>query len=152
MSPDPKTAYVPNPQQPGYTHPSPATPLQRIASKAAWGTAAQVNQEISAVVPSLLSPTVSPRDLEYSLLVDGLGRMENPIHCLLKPYPQGGYVLITVNLNDTVLGATYTFPKELKSVERLFEDQPPLTLPAGAKTFTDTYGSFGVHVYHITFN
>jgi hypothetical protein len=70
----------------------------------------------------------------------------------LKPYPAGGYVLLTVNLNDSLLSATYTFPKELKSVERLFEDQPALTLAAGAKSFTDSYGSFGVHVYHIMFN
>jgi hypothetical protein len=152
ISPDPQVAYAPNPKQPNTTEPTPATPMQRVASKAAWATASQVNQEIAALVPSLLAPTVSPQALDYSILVDGLGRIENPIHCLLKPYPAGGYVLLTVNLNDSLLSATYTFPQELKSVERLFEDQPALTLAAGAKSFTDSYGSFGVHVYHITFN
>ena len=54
----------------------------------------------------------------------GLSRTENPIHCLLKPHADGGYVLLTVNLEDTVETARFTFSTQLAALEKLFENQP----------------------------
>ncbi len=149
MSPDPKPAYVPSPRQEGYTHPTPARPDQLVASRALWAMATQVNRELRELTPALLSPTVDPKAVPYSIAVTGLGRTEEPIHALLKPHPEGGTVLLTVNLEDCVLDATYTFPKALRSVERLYENQLPLALEKDANRFSDTYEPFETHVYRI---
>jgi hypothetical protein len=148
MSPEPKVAYVPNPRQEGYTHPTPATPAQLIAAKSLWMMAAQVNREIRQLVPSILSPTVDSARCEYSVGVR-LGRTEYPIHCLLKPHPEGGYVLLTVNLDDGVQTARFAFSAKLASLEKLFENQPAPAMSAGAKAFEDRFEPFEVHVYRL---
>jgi len=148
MSPEPKVAYVPNPRQEGYTHQTPATPAQLIAAKSLWMMATQVNREIQQLVPSLLSPTVKATTCEYSVGV-GLGRTEYPIHCLLKRHPEGGYVLLTVNLEDGVQTARLTFLEKLASLEKLFENQPAPTLSVSGKTFDDRFEPFEVHVYRL---
>jgi hypothetical protein len=73
MSPEPKVAYVPNPRQEGFTHPTPATPAQLIAANALWTMAAQVNREVRQLTPSILSPTVEGKSCEYSV---GVGRKD----------------------------------------------------------------------------
>ena len=148
MSPEPKVAYVPNPRQEGYTHPTPATPAQLIAAKSLWTMAAQVNREVQQLAPSILSPTVEAKTCEYSVAV-GLGRTEHPIHCLLKPHPEGGYVLLTVNLEDTVETARFTFRTKLAALEKLFENQPAPALIADGKAFEDRFEPFEVHVYRL---
>ena len=149
MSPDPKVAYVPFPKEPGHPRPSPATPMQLIASRALWLAAVQINNEMRELAPVLLSPTVSEEVLGYSVMTVELSRTENPVRCLLKPHPAGGYVLMTVNLDDNVLGAEFTFSRGLRSVERIFENQPPLELEEGVTSFEDSFEPFEVHVYRI---
>ena len=134
MSPEPKVAYVPNPRQEGYTHPTPATAAQLIAAKALWTMAAQVNREVRQLTPSILSPTVEAKTCEYSIGV-GLGRTEHPIHCLLKPHPEAGYVLLTVNLEDTVETARFTFATKLAALDKLFENQPAPALIDDGQAF-----------------
>jgi hypothetical protein len=149
MAPEPKVAYVPSPRQEGYTQPTPARPDQLIVSRALWAMATQVNRELTELAPALLAPTVDPVGMPYGVTVAGLGRTEEPVHSLLKPHPEGGYLLLSVNLEDTVLDATYSFPRELQSVERLYENQLPLTLDQAAREFRDTYEPFEAHVYRI---
>jgi len=149
MAPEPKVAYVPSPRREGYTHPTPARPDQLVASRALWAMATQVNRELAELAPVLLAPTVDPALMPYGIAVTGLGRSEEPIHALLKPHPEGGYVLLSVNLEDVVLEATYSFPTRLQSVERLYENQLPMALEAAAKEFTDTYEPFETHLYRI---
>ena len=148
MSPEPKVAYVPNPRQAGYTHPTPATPAQLIAARALWMMACQVNREVRELAPSILSPTIEAKTCEYSVGV-GLGRTEHPIHCLLKPHPAGGYVLLTVNLEDTVETARFDFGTKLAGLEKLFENQPAPALISDGKAFEDRFEPFEVHVYRL---
>ena len=110
--------------------------------------AAQVNREVQQLAPSILSPTVEAETCEYSVAV-GLGRTEHPIHCLLKPHAEGGYVLLTVNLEDAVETARFTFSTKLAALEKLFENQPAPALIADGKAFEDRFEPFEVHVYRL---
>ncbi|MHB0959328.1 MAG: hypothetical protein ACYC0X_23345 [Pirellulaceae bacterium] len=148
MSPQPKVAYVPNPRQEGYTNPTPATPAQLIGSQALWQMAAQVNREVRELAPSILSPTVAAGTCDYEVGM-GLSRTENPIHCLLKPHSDGGCVLLTVNLEDTVETARFTFSTQFAALEKLFENQPAPVLLDDGKVFQDRFEPFEVHVYRL---
>jgi hypothetical protein len=97
---------------------------------------------------AILAPTVDSATCNYSVGV-GLGRTEHPIHCLLKPHAAGGYVLLTVNLEDAVQTARFTFSSRLASLEKLFENQPPPALIASGKAFEDRFEPFEVHVYRL---
>ena len=122
--------------------------MDLAAAKALWMAATQVNREIHDLTPALLSPTVI--GVEYNVEVKGESISDDPIRCLLKPHPDGGYVLLTVNLDDAVLSATYTFTSALESAQCLFENRPPLEGSDDKKTFTDRYEPFDVHVYRVT--
>ncbi|MFA6244325.1 MAG: hypothetical protein WC655_25505, partial [Candidatus Hydrogenedentales bacterium] len=135
MSPNPQAAYVPNPRQEGYPRPTPATPLQLIAAKALWETAAQVNKELGELTPVILSPTCGP-DVAYSVHIEGKAPTTMPIRTLLKPHAEGGYVLLTVNLDDALLKVTYTFPQPLSQYQLLYENTLPQTPAENSSTFT----------------
>lgn len=145
MSPDPQVQYLE--PGPGKPRPSPARPMDLAAAEALWMAATQTNREIHELTASLLSSTVV--DVDYGVEVKGESISEDPIRCLLKPHPDGGYVLLTVNLDDAVLSATYTFPSALQSAQRLFENRPSAETNDDKKTFTDHYEPFDVHVYRI---
>lgn len=146
MSPDPKVAYSPGGA--GFTKPSNAKPMELAESRAVWEAARQVNAEIRELTPSLLSPTVG-EELKYSLKTEGTPVSQSPLRCLLKPHPEGGYVLLTVNVDDAVMKGTYEFPGGLKSVQPMFENREPLELEPEQKTFDDMYDPFETHVYRI---
>ncbi len=146
MSPDPKVAYSPG--GPGFTKPSNAKPLELVESRALWEAARQVNTEIKELTPSLLSPTVG-EEVKYSLKTEGTAVSQSPIRCLLKLHPEGGYVLLTVNVDDAVMKVTYEFPGGLKSVQPLFENRAAFELQPDQKTFEDMYDPFETHVYRI---
>lgn len=148
ISPNPEVAYVPNPRQPGYTNPFPATPLQMIMSRTLWDTASQINQELKEMIPVILSPTVGD-EVKYKVSVKGESVTAVPVRCLLKPYPGGDnqYVLFTVNVDDAVLNVTYTFPKPLETLQLLFENRPPYQLEKEANSFTERYEPFATKVF-----
>jgi hypothetical protein len=148
MAPEPKVAYVPSPQQEGYTHPTPATPAQLIAARSLWTMAIQVNREVRELTPSILSPTVDAKTCDYSVAT-GLGRTEHPIRCLLKPHPEGGYLLLTVNVEDSVETARFQFSPKMANLEKLFENQLPPKLIAEGRAFEDQFEPFEVHVYRL---
>lgn len=148
ISPNPKVAYVPNPQQEGYTKPTPATPLQLAKSKALWETMTLVNAELKELTPSILSPTVGD-DFKYSVSVTGSSPTAAPLRCLLKQHPDGGYVLLSVNLDDAVLKVTFTMPKQITSAEVLYESRQKEKLSEDSKSFTLTYEPFDSHVIRI---
>ncbi len=149
MSPDPQVAYLD--AGPNRPKPSPAKPMQLAESKALWLAAAQINREIAELVPSLLSPTVGP-DVSYSVETSGEPVSGAPIRCLLKPHPDGGYLLLTVNLDDAVINTSYRFPAGIRSVAPLFENRAPLETEDDGKRFEDRYEPFDVHVYRIAGN
>ncbi len=148
MSPNPLPHYTPNPHQEGYPQPTPATPLQRINAKALWETAAQVNREITELVPAILSPTVGA-DVPYTLKIEGKAPTATPIRTLLKRAPDGSHILLTANVDDAVLKVGYEFPRPLEKVEVLFENRLPEILAPGAKTFELSYEPFAVHAVRI---
>jgi hypothetical protein len=147
MSPNPQVAYTPNPQQPGYAKPFPATPIEMAKAKALWDTTIEINKEIKELTPAILSPTVS--EVKYTVDVTGPSPTRNPIRCLLKPDANGGYLLLTVNVDDSVLKVDYKFPQALKSAEVLFENRQPETLKPGTDTLELTYEPFDTHVIRV---
>lgn len=148
MSPNPKVAYTPNPRQEGYTRPTPATPMQLIASRALWEAATQINTELAELTPAILSPTVGA-DFPCEVALEGTAPTPTPIRIMVKALGEGKYLLLTVNLDDAVLKATFTFPATLTSVTTRFENQLPLSLPEDAKEFALTYEPFAVHVIEV---
>ncbi len=148
MSPDPQVAYVPNPRQENYPHPTPATPLQMVKGRSLWETATQINKELRDLTPAILSPTVGD-EVKYTVNVEGESPTEMPIRCLLKPHPDGGYVLLTVNIDDAVLNVTYSFPQPLAQVHVLYENRQPEKLEPDSSSFTLMYDPFATHVVRI---
>ncbi len=149
MSPNPKVAYTPNPRQEGYTRPTPATPMQLTASRALWDAATQINGELAELTPAILSPTVGTA-FPFDVALEGTAPTPTPIRIMVKSLGEGKYLLLTVNLDDAVLKATFTFPGALASVGTRFENQLPLALPEGAKEFALTYEPFAVHVIEVS--
>jgi hypothetical protein len=148
MAPHPKSAYVPNPHQEGYTHPTPATPMQLIASRALWETATQINTELAELTPALLSPTAGA-DFEGAITVEGKSPTPTPIRVMVKPLGEERYLLLTVNLDDAVLKTTFRFPRAIVSATTRFENQLPLELPEEPHEFALTYEPFAVHVIEL---
>lgn len=148
MSPNAKVAYVPNPRKPGYTHPTPATPVQLVQSQALWAMATAINEELHQLRPVVLSSTVDDAELNYRVFPD-LSHSECPIRCLLKPHPGGGYVLLTANVDATVLDCTFRFSKPLASAERMFENLPAWGVEPGTRSLEIVYEPFEVHVFRI---
>lgn len=146
MSPDPRVAYSPG--TPGTCKQSAAKPMELAESRALWTAATQINREIKELTPVILAPTVGP-EVAYSLKTVGDPVSQSPVRCVLKPHPDGGYVLLTVNSDDTVIKATYEFPGGLKSVAPLYENRAAFELKPDQKTFEDMYDPFETHVYRI---
>ncbi len=101
------------------------------------------------MTPSLLSPTVGP-EVKYTVTTKGERVTDVPIRCLLKPHPDGGYILLTVNLDDAVLTTSFEFPDGLKTVAPLFENRKPYEIKPKQTDFADRFEPFDVHVYRIT--
>lgn len=150
MAPNPKAAYTPSPQREGYTRPSPATPMQLIQSRALWEAATQINRELAELTPVILSPSAGP-EFVVDLAVEGEAVVVNPIRVLVKPLAEGGYLLLTVNLDDAVLRGTYRFPNAVAGATALYENQLPLELATDAREVAFTYEPYAVHLIQITF-
>jgi len=100
------------------------------------------------LAPSLLSPTMGADELSYQVFPD-LSYSECPVRCLLKPHPEGGYVLLTCNVDATVLDCRFRFSKPIASVERMFENQPAWGVEPGSRSWEMVYEPFEVHVFRI---
>lgn len=149
MSPNPQATISPAPGTPGaLRRNTPATPMQLIQGKACWDAAAQINSEIAELTPIILSPTVG-REFDYRVEIEGAAVTDSPLRCLLKPHPDGGYVLLSVNLDDAVLSATWRFPTALAKVQALFENQPALAIEQDKQSFTVRYEPFETHVLRV---
>jgi hypothetical protein len=148
MSPNPKVAYVPNPRKVGYTRPTPASPVQLVQSRALWEMATSINDELDQLKPSVLSPTIGQDELRYEVFPD-LSHSPRPVRCLLKPHPEGGYVLLACNVDSTVLDCKFRFSRPLAKVERMFENQPEWEIEPNSRAFDIVYEPFEVHVFRI---
>jgi hypothetical protein len=151
ISHDPKVAYVPNPKKEGSPDPCPATPTQLVQSRALWDTAVQINKELKELTPVIFAPTAG-EELAYSVTPEGETITPSPIRALLKPHPDGGYVLFTVNLDNAIVVATYDFNRALRSVAALFENREDPAVACEGKRFVEDYEPFETHIYRIAFN
>jgi len=150
ISPDPQVAYVPTPKKEGSPDPCPATPTQLVQARALWDTAVQINSELNELTPVIFAPTVGA-ELNYSVKLEGQTLTKSPIRALLKPHPEGGYVLFTVNLDNAIVVATYNFNRDLSSVAALFENREDPAVKCKGKSFVEDYEPFETHIYRITF-
>ena len=123
-----------------------ATPIQAITANALWKTIAVINSELIELTPEILSPTVN---LDYVVSFTGDAVTEYPLRTLLKPHRDGGYVLFTVNMDNTVVTGTFIFPSELSSAEPMFENRSAFSLGEDKRSFVIAYEPFEVHVVRI---
>jgi hypothetical protein len=103
---------------------------------------------VRELVPSLLSPTVGEGELDYRVFPN-LSHSPCPVRCLLKRHPEGGYVLLTCNIDATVLDCKFQLSKPLASVERMFENQPAWRVEPVSHSWQILYEPFEVHVFRI---
>ena len=96
----------------------------------------------------ILSPTAK---LDYAVEIEGEAISDGPIRAILKPHPDGGYVLLTVNLDNAIMKATYSFEKPLTGVEAMFENREDAAVEFEADCFKEDYEPFEVHVYRLRF-
>jgi hypothetical protein len=127
---------------------TPATPLQLIQSRALWSAALQINRELHSLTPAILSPTAPDAD-QCTVRVDGGGVTSVPLRAILKTDPAGGQVLLTVNLDDTVLNAEFSCPRSMTGLEVLFESQPSDPTVAGEGRFAVRYEPYEVHIFRL---
>lgn len=140
ISPDPRASYA--------ADRSSAAPMQLIMARALWDAAAHINTELGRLTPVILAPTVG-EDVGYSLEVEGEPVTESPIRALLKPHPERGFVLLTVNLDNAVLKARIAFESPLTRVQPLFENRSEMEISSGTRAFTVDYEPFDTHVLHL---
>ena len=148
MSPDPQVTYVSAAGETDSPRATPATPMELVQSKALWEAAVRINGELEQLTPALLSPSAG-RDVEYRVRIVGRAVTDMPIRCLLKSHPDGGYVLLTVNLDDAVLNVTHTFPQGIERLEPLFENRHMHEFNPQTDSFAQTYDPFETHVFRV---
>lgn len=146
ISPDPQADYEPEGRElpPGRVR---ATPLQMIDSKALWAAASEINGELRDLAPAILSKTAGG-EMPFRVEISGEAVTETPIRCLLKADPRGGYLLFTVNLDDAVIPAKFTFPQGLSAVQNLYENAPPTEIVDG-QSFAVLFEPFASHVIRL---
>ena len=99
-----------------------AKPMQLVMSRALWNAARQINLELRELAPFILTATVAD-DQRYTVAFEGDAVSPCPIRALLKPHPDGGYVLFTVNLDAAVFRVRFDFDRRLLNVTPLFENR-----------------------------
>ena len=123
--------------------------MQLVNSRALWDAISRINAELHELKPVLYSPTVAEDELGYTARYEGNALTEFPIRALLKPHPQGGYVLLTVNLDRAVLDGVLKFTKPLGNVTPLFETGELVPIETGALEFSAEYEPFGTRVFRL---
>ena len=132
------------------------SPEQAQQSKDLWAGVASTNAEINFLTPALLSPTVAPSDLSYSLQLSNLSAPDsaafapNPVRTLLKRDQNGRYILLAVNHDNRSMDVTFSFSKTLDSLELLFEGNQSETAADGRSQFTYHFGAFDTNVFVLT--
>jgi hypothetical protein len=109
-----------------------ATARQLRASRELWESAVTLNAELRELRSALLSPTA---DVPYTVSTDGAwpSVSPNPIRTLLKRHPDGGMVLLLVNLDNAPMPVRVALPGH--AFEQMFES-------AGAGRFKATDDGF----------
>ncbi|MBI1209530.1 MAG: hypothetical protein GC191_19885 [Azospirillum sp.] len=145
MAPEPEADYGPTP---GFGSGGPglkAGPADRAGARRLWAAATEINAELRALTPDLLSPTsvLTPR-VELS----GTPVSATPIRLLIKPHGDALTVL-AVNLDRRRLTATIAFDQPLAAVSRLFRPGDPPVRP-DVTAWQEQFEPFGVVVYRVS--
>jgi len=144
---------------PGYPE-AVMTPDQVSRSVVAWNAVASTNSELQALAPAILSPTVSPEDLSYSLTLQNLSAANNPslysdtpIRTLLKKDPQGRYILMAVNLDGRSMDVSFNLAKQFSDFDLLYENDGGFFNALGtASAFTCHFDPYATHVFRIGYS
>jgi hypothetical protein len=125
-----------------------ATATQAITAKALWDTAAAVNQELEKLTPAILSPTVGD-EVGYRVSFEGTAITSSPLRTLLKNNPNGGFVLLTVNMDNTVITGQFEFDQSLEEPKLMFGSKNGIPLDKGGRSFSLSYEPFQVRVVQL---
>jgi hypothetical protein len=142
MSPDPRPVVLLNEGKPK----TPATPIQRVNSRALWETTKQINEELRELTPAILSPTAGP-EVAYTLEISGPAVSQSPLCALLKTRPDGKLILLTVNCDDAVLNVNMKFTPSIHNVHQLFDEDTRLT--ATENQITTVYEPYQVKIIEL---
>jgi len=128
-----------------------ATTTQAITAKALWETAAAVNRELQELAPAILSPTVGD-EVGYQVSFKGTAITPSPLRTLLKHSPNGGFILITVNMDNTVITGQFEFDQPLEEPNLIFGNSNEIPLDEGGRSFSLSYEPFQVRVVQLKFH
>jgi hypothetical protein len=121
----------------------------RTQGEALWDAIAELNHELAALEPALLSPTAP--DGTYRVFVSDPA---SQVRTMLKQAPDGDDVLIAVNMNTVATDVRFDFDGALAEAEALFEDERSPDR-RGDRSMSDRFGGIddedgsAVHVYRI---
>nr|MBR9811724.1 hypothetical protein [bacterium] len=122
-----------------------ATTIQAITAKALWETAAAVNRELQELAPTILSPTVGD-EFGYRVSFEGAAITPSPLRTLLKHNPNGGFVLITANMDNTVITGQFEFDRSPGQPKLMFGGKNEIILDKSERSFTLSYEPFEVKI------
>lgn len=125
-----------------------ATKIQAITAKALWDTAASINRELHQLTPAILSPTAGAK-VGYRVSFEGEAITPSPLRALLKHHPDGGYVLLTVNMDDAVLKGRFDFDQAPGKIESMFAGANNVKIDEGGKSFAASFEPFQVRIFRL---
>ena len=125
-----------------------ASTTQAITAKALWETAAAVNHELQELTPAILSPTVGA-EVGYRVSFEGTSITPSPLRTLLKNNPNGGFVLITVNMDNTVITGQFEFDRSLEEPKLMFGSKNEIPFDKKTRSFSLSYEPFQVRVIQL---
>ena len=128
-----------------------ATADQLRMSRALWEAATAVNKELDALRPALLSPTAAA-GVNYQIQLDSEWESitKEPIRTLLKTHPDGGYVLLVVNIDAAPQRVRVVFADPKFKFTQLFEAAGAAQLQTAADGLSFMAGPWDVRVIRIT--
>lgn len=96
-----------------------ATSSQLRQSRDLWNATVSLNSELKQLAPALLSPTA---DIPYEIALDDKWKpiTKDPIRCLLKTNPAGGYILLLANIDSAPQHVRVRFPGKKYKMTELF--------------------------------
>ena len=122
-----------------------ATEIQAITAKALWDTAASINRELHELAPAILSPTAGA-EIDYRVSFEGDAITPSPLRALLKHHPGGGFILLTVNMDNTALTGKIEFGQSPGKIELMFAGDEQVKTDADGRSFALSYEPFQVRV------
>lgn len=147
IAPQPAASYGPTPDYDKSGRPPLEVDDAQLAkSRRLWQAVEKLNGELKELTPGILSPTSA---LAVEVEHRGPAVTPMPVRILLKRLPDGGHVMLAVNLDDAPLDVSFRFPAEITAVRRRFDDSAePLRQ---GRQLQDRFRAFDVRIYDLRF-